>query len=263
MGLRSWLKKNQSNRPEVTRKPIGTTCEFIGLPGSGKHIMAPIIRDELHRRGWCNSIPKADYSLDRPQPANEEHNRAFGSLLPLHIDRLQRDGCQLPHLSEYVSHTAQILSWCWNWEYRSPTSPSLFLNESLLHHFGSELCQALESSASFLKSPKLDRHQKFADFLGPRMSVILTTAPRMEILRRLDMRRGQPVHWDWAQAYGDRLEEFLDKSQDRLETLVYILKSHGVRLYTIEVVGDSADDMLALKALAIAKNIDMEACNDR
>ena len=85
----------------------------------------------------------------------------------------------------------------------------------------------------------------------------------MEILRRLDMRRGQPVHWDWAQAYGDRLEEFLDKSQDRLETLVYILKSHGVRLYTIEVVGDSADDMLALKALAIAKNIDMEACNDR
>jgi len=241
MRLGKWRNPAFKNPSFGPPPPLGGTCEFIGLSGSGKSIVAPIVQDELTARGWAPGAPEADFSTFRESSSRGWGNEITAHLLERHVSRLRSDGCRLPYLSEYVRHTASILSW--SWDARGPSNHAYFLNESLLHHFGPEIAELLATSSERPKS-LLPFPYDVSEILGKRRSVIMTTSPRLEVLQRLESRRGEKVHWDWASAYGDRLGEFLDKSEDRTLSLVGALERHGVRIITVEVQSNKADGSL-------------------
>lgn len=169
-------------------------------------------------------------------------NATLIGLLEHQIQRLKSDGCQLPWLSEYVRYSAAILSWTCNW-LASPSS-SCFLDESLLHHYGPEVARLLTSSVNGPGGLPAT-----AGSLLQGRHVIMTVAPRQELIERLQARRGQQVHWDWASAYGNRLDEFLAISDSRLVTLVEALEQSGVSVTRVHVRGSQVVDesMVQLK----------------
>lgn len=242
-----WIKpllNTIKNRHFKLTASLGGSVEFIGLPGSGKHIVAPIFRSELSKHGWALN-PSSANLFNSNSFFSKDSNEAFSCLLEQQARRLREDGCKLPYLSEYMRHTASILSRSWSWRMHGSLMPSCFMNESLLHHFGPEIVTLLAPPRpppqKNIKQINYTQLAELADrILGNlnRRFVIMTTSPRLEVLQRLESRRGQEVSWDWVSAYGERLDEFLDNSEDRLHALVEVLEKHGAHIIKVEVRGE-------------------------
>lgn len=133
-------------------------------------------------------IPES-YPFTACQLTDPNAGPLFSALLQNHLNRLILDGCHQPYLSSYLQHTAAILTM----EYSRAVSvgrPACFLNESLLHHYGPEVAHQLNTRAADTSRNAI---------LYPNRFVVMTAAPRSEILERLEARRGQHVHWDGSQ----------------------------------------------------------------
>jgi len=182
---------------KTTIPPQGSTVEIIGLPGSGKHLVAPILQYELSKRGWINGIPRSnifkesDYNL-------KDIDYFFVELLEKQIRRLKEDGCKLPYLSEYIRHSASIISRYQSLGISRSSNPAYFINESILHHFGPEILQILLKPTTFSEPENQSQKEIFKDHLiNNRRFVFMTFSPWPEILQRLRNRKGQKVSWDW------------------------------------------------------------------
>lgn len=114
MKLSKLWRTTSKRLPQISPPPPpGSSVEFVGLPGSGKHIVAPVVQSELFARGWHRIPPTVDFSINNDQKSLS-NSTLFCQILEMHIKRLREDGCRAPYLTEYVRHTSYILSWSWN-----------------------------------------------------------------------------------------------------------------------------------------------------
>lgn len=207
--------------------------EVVGLPGSGKHLIKKFGSAPLSFYGWTQSTvtPIIDATKEETFTSTETTiDAALNCLLLQQVRRLSRDGCRQPWLGHYHAYcTINLLQS--RQARREPIGPT-FLDESLLHHFGPEL---VELSASHANEVVIE------DFIGAQCAVIHVVAPRPEVLERLEERRGLPIHWDWASAYGERLNDFLDVSEERIQSLINLLKDYGVQVATVEILRDAEE----------------------